>query len=157
MIAIEPLAGKGPIDVRLQKVSETAVLDMLRQPVDAAVVRQHLFLEGGRADEPAFSRILDQRILFGPPAERIIVQILLLMEEQALGFQVADDVAVGLFDPAAFEFGRFVGERAVGSDGANERRALRLRRIWLVRFAADRNRLRRTPELDGRCPSRYRR
>ncbi len=47
-----------------------------------------------RADEPALPRILDQRVFLGPPAERIFVQVLLLVEEQAAGLQVADDVAV---------------------------------------------------------------
>ena len=67
-----------------------------------------------RADEPALARILDQRIFLGPPAERIVVQVLLLMEQQAALLQLADDVLVGILDPAALIVGRFGGELAVG-------------------------------------------
>ncbi len=65
------------------------------------VVREHLVLELRRADEPALARILDQRIFFGPPAERIVVKVLLLMEQQAALLQIADDVLVAVLDPAA--------------------------------------------------------
>ena len=64
-------------------------------------------------------RILNERILFGPPAERIVVEVLLLVEEQPALLQIADDVLVAVFDPAAAAvFGAFVGEFAVGSDGS---------------------------------------
>ena len=118
------LARKGPIDVRFQEIAEPPVADVLRQPVDPAVVGQHLLLEGRGADEPALARILDQRVFFGPPAERIVVDVLLLVEQHALGLQLADDVAVAVLDPAALVLGRFGGERAVGGDGADQRRAL---------------------------------
>ncbi len=75
-------AGKGPVDVGLQKVPKASVADVLGQPVDGPVVGQHLFLEGRGADEPAVAGILDQRILFRSPAKRIIVQVLLLMIQQ---------------------------------------------------------------------------
>ena len=71
-----------------------------------------------RADEPALARILNERILFGPPAERIVVDVLLLMKQQPALFQIADDVLVAIFDPAAAAvFGAFVGEFAVGANG----------------------------------------
>ena len=85
-------AGEGPIDVRFQEVAEAAVADVLRQPMDEAVVGQHLVAELRRADEPALPRILDERIFLGPPAERVVVQVLFLVEEQAAALQVADDV-----------------------------------------------------------------
>ena len=87
------LARQGPIDVRFQKIAEPAVLDVLGQPVDLLVVGQHLVFELRRADEPALARILDQRIFFGPPAERILVQVLLLMIEQPAMPQLARDIA----------------------------------------------------------------
>ena len=123
------LAREGPIDVRLQEIAKPPVADVLRQPVDAAVVGQHLLLEGRGADEPALARILDQRVFFGPPTERIVVNVLLLVEQLAFGLHLADDVAVAVLDPAALVFGRFGGERAVGGDRADQRAGLRRRRI----------------------------
>ena len=114
------LAAEGPIDVRFEKIAEPAVANVLRQPVDAAVVGEHLLFELRGADEPALPRILDQRILFGPPAERVFVQILLLVEQQPAAAQLARDVFVGFLDPAAGVVGRFGGEAAIGSDGADQ-------------------------------------
>ena len=54
----------------------------------------------------------------------IVVQVLLLMEEQAAAFQVADDVLVAVFDPTALIIGGLGGELAVGTDGADQLRAL---------------------------------
>ena len=95
------------------------VLDVLRQPIDLGVVREHLVLELGRADEPALARILNERILFGPPAEWIVVEVLFLVKQQPALLQIADDVLVAIFDPAAATvFGAFVGEFAVGADSS---------------------------------------
>jgi len=52
------------------------------------------------------------------------VDVLFLVEQQAAALKVADDVAVGLFDPAALVLGRFGGERAVGRNRADQRRAI---------------------------------
>ena len=52
------------------------------------------------------------------------MQVLLLVEEQAAAFQVADDVAIAVLDPAALVVGGLGGERAVGGDGVDELRAL---------------------------------
>ena len=114
------LARQGPIDVCLEEIAEPPVADVLGQPVDPAVVGQHLFLEGGCADEPAFAGILDQRVLFRPPAERIIVHVLLLVEEHAFGLQLADDVAVAVFDPAALVLGNLRSEPAIWSNRAKK-------------------------------------
>ena len=42
------------------------------------------------------------------------------MEQQPAALQFADDVLVGIFDPAALVVGRFGGELAVGADGADQ-------------------------------------
>ena len=90
---------------------------MLGQPVDLRVVREHVVFELRRADEPALARVLDEGVLFGAPAEGVVVDVLFLVEEQAALFQVADDVLVAVFDPAAAAvLGAFVGEFAVGGD-----------------------------------------
>ena len=87
------LAGEGPIDVGFEEIAEAAVFDVLGEPVDLGVVGEHLVLELGRADEPALARVLDERIFFGAPAERVVVDVLFLVEEQAALLQVADDVS----------------------------------------------------------------
>ena len=73
---------KGPIDVRFQKIAEAAVFDVLRQPIDVPVVIQHLLFELAGFDKPTSPRILDERIFFGPPAERIFVAIFFAVKEQ---------------------------------------------------------------------------
>ena len=83
---------QGPVDVRFQEFSEAARLDVFRQPVDLTVVGQHLVFVLGGTHEPALARILNQRIFFSPPAEWIVVKILLAVEQQATVLQIADDV-----------------------------------------------------------------
>ena len=70
------------------------------------------------------ARILDERIVLGPPTERVVVEILFLVKQQAVGLQLADDVFVGIFDPATLVVGRLGGESAVGCDRANQFRPL---------------------------------
>src|SRR5262249_52331289 len=104
------LARQGPIDVGLQKVSEPPVANVLRQPIDLLIVLELSLLELRRANEPALRGVLDQRVLVRPPAEGILVHVLLLMVEQAAMPQVAGDVAIGLLDPAALKVRRLAGE-----------------------------------------------
>ena len=80
--APEAFAGEGPIDVRFEEVAEAAVFDVLGQPVDVLVVVQHLLLELAGFDEPTPPRILDERIFFSPPAERIFVAIFFAVKQQ---------------------------------------------------------------------------
>ena len=72
---------------------------MIRQPVDLLIVRQHVVFELSRLDKPAFPRVLDERIIVGSPAERILVLILLLMIEPSVLFHPPHDRFVGVFDP----------------------------------------------------------
>ena len=62
----------------------------------------------------------------------IFVQVLFLVEEQAATLQVADDVAIGLLDPAALVVGGLGGEGAVGGDGVDELRALAFHEAGLL-------------------------
>ena len=52
------------------------------------------------------------------------MDVLLLVEQEAAGLHLADDVAVAVFDPAALVVGDLGGEGAVGGDGVDQRRAL---------------------------------
>ena len=127
------LAGESPIDVRGEEIAEAAVFDVLGEPIDLGVVGEHLVLELGRFDEPALARVLDERIFFGSPAERVVVDVLFLVEEEAALLEVADDVFVAIFDPAAAAVvGAFVGEFAVGADAVDERRAFAVDEIFLL-------------------------
>ena len=111
---------ESPVDIGFQKVSKPTVFDVLWQPVDPGVVGQHRLAKLARADKPALPRILDERIIVGPPAERVVVDILLLVNEQAAGPQVAGDVAVALLHEPSAPHRKSVGERAVGRDGVDE-------------------------------------
>ena len=115
-----PLAGEGPVDVGLKEVAEAAALDVLREPLDPVVVGQHLVAELTRADEPALPRILDQGIGVGPPTEGVVVHVLLLMNEQPTGPQVAGDVAVAVLHEPPAPHPKGIGERAVGGDGVEQ-------------------------------------
>ncbi len=54
----------------------------------------------------------------------IVVEVLLLVEQHAVGLHPPDDVAVGLLDPAALIIRRLGGELAVGADGVDQLRPL---------------------------------
>ena len=116
--APEPLARKSPIHIRFEEVSEPAVFDVLRQPVDLLVVRQHLVFELSGPYEPTFTRILDQRIVRGSPAKRIIVEILFLEVQQLAFFEIANDRFVSVFDPHPFKVRSLFGKSPVGRYGA---------------------------------------
>ena len=117
-------AGQGPVDVGFQEVAEAAFADVLGQPGDPGVVGQHPIAERGRADKPALPRVLDQRIVVGPPAERIIVQVLFEVQQQAARPQFPIDILVRVLDPAARIIGRLGCELAVRADGADQGRTL---------------------------------
>src|SRR5262249_15707901 len=130
--APEAFAREGPIDIGRQEVAHAAFLDVVGEPVDVPVVVEHLLLVIAGANEPAFARILNERVFFGAPAERIFVAIFFAMKEQAAMVQIADDVFVAVFDPAAAAVvGSFVGKGAVGCDGVDEFREGKARNIHL--------------------------
>ena len=76
-------AAERPVDVRFEELAEAAVFDVLGQPVDLRVVREHVVFELRRADEPALARILDEGVLFGARAEGVVVDVLFLVEQEA--------------------------------------------------------------------------
>ena len=119
------LPGEGPVDVCLEEVAEPPLLDVLREPVDASVVGEHRVAELAGANEPARTRVLDEGIAVGPPTEGIIVDILLLMDQEPAGLEVAGDVAIAFLDEPAAPHRELVGEGAVGGDAIEQRRAPR--------------------------------
>ena len=118
--APEPLAGERPVHIVPEEVAEPAFPDVLRHPVHRAAVRERRLLPGGGADEPGRAGVLDQRVLFRPPAEGVLVAEGLRVEEEAGLPEAADDLVVGVLDPLALEPGDFGGEAAVRADGAGE-------------------------------------
>ena len=76
-----PFPGEGPVDVRFEEVAEAPLLDVLREPVDAGVVGEHRVAELAGANEPTRTRVLDEGIVVGPPAEGIIVNVLFLVDQ----------------------------------------------------------------------------
>ncbi len=114
---------KSPIDIALQKIPEAPITDVFREPVDFLVVFQHIVTKPGRANEPAFPWILDERIFVCTPAEWVFVLILFLQVELSLFLQTAHDRFVSIFDPFAFEVWSFRCKFPVGADGANQLRA----------------------------------
>ena len=95
---------EGPIDVRLEEVAKAAFFDMFRQPIDLLVVGQHWSLNCVVRMNQLLAE-LNQRVLVRPPAERVLVQILFLVEQQAALPQFATDVLIGLFNPASLIIG----------------------------------------------------
>jgi hypothetical protein len=100
------------------------MLDVVGEPVHLLVVGEQVLAKPAGADEPALPRILDQRILVGPPAEGIVVDILLLMDEQPAGPEIAGDVAVAVLDEPPRAHREGVGKGAVGGHGIEELRPL---------------------------------
>ena len=118
--APEPFARQRPVNVGCQEVAETAVFDVIRHPVDLAVVFQHLVDKRRRFDIPAFTRILNQRVFFFAIAERVFVQVLFQMEQDSALFEVAGDVFVGFFDPASRPVRGDFRKLPVWTNGADE-------------------------------------
>ena len=69
-IAPEPVAAYSPVTCTLKPLSETSVLDMIRNPSDFLVAVKHSLLNLLDIDEPAAHRPVDQRHL-SSIAERI--------------------------------------------------------------------------------------
>ncbi len=117
-------ARERPVDFSGEVVTETTVANMFGNPVDVRVVLEHLIGEVRRANEPATTRILDERIVRSAPAEGIVVQILFLPVKDAAFLHRANNVFVRFFDPATFEFGEDARELAVRRDGAKKFRGV---------------------------------
>ena len=110
------LARQGPVDVVLQPVAETAVLDVLGMPVDAVVDLEQPVLDGGRADVPGRAGEVEQRRR-ASPAERVLVLVRAGVDQDAAGAQVLDDRRIGvLHEETADERRRLLGEGAVIGD-----------------------------------------
>ena len=83
------VAGQRPVDVVLEPLAETAVLDVLGVPADCLVVGEHLLLHLGGADVPAGSRVVEERRA-AAPAVWVGMLVDLLAEEQAAALEVGD-------------------------------------------------------------------
>ena len=115
------LPRESPVDVVRQEVTESAFLDVLRQPVHGAVVLDRAILERRSPDVPGGPRVLDERVAVGAPAERVIVPVLLGVHEQPGVLQVVLDLFVAVLDPAAAVALEPLHERAIRFHCAEER------------------------------------
>ena len=115
------LARQCPVDVGLEEISESPVANVFGQPANLAIVGEHPILELGRANEPALAGILDQGVVFCPPAERILVEVLLAHQQQARFAQLEYQILVRVFDPPSLVVRHFAGEAPVRAHRAEQR------------------------------------
>ena len=115
------LARKRPVDVIGQKVAEASFFDVIGEPLDGPVVGDGLVLECGGADVPGRAGVLDERIAVGPPAEGVVVPVLLGVDEEALVLEVVLDLLVAVFDPTPGVAIEAVDEGAIGLYRTKER------------------------------------
>ncbi len=88
----------GPVDVAFEPLPEPAFADALGLPVNRPVQLDEPVFDGRRADEPALDGILHERRAL-PPVVRVVVEVGVLAKEQPARREVADDRAVGVFEP----------------------------------------------------------
>ncbi len=119
----EAFAGQRPVNVGCQEVAKASVFDVIRHPVDFAVVFQHLVYKRRRFDIPAFTWILNQRVFFFAITERVFVKVLFQMEQDSALFEVAGNVFVGFFDPASRPVRGNFRKLPVRTNGADEFRS----------------------------------
>ena len=113
--APEAMAGQGPVDIVLQPLAKSAAADMFGLPTDLLVQLDQPLLDGGGADKPALHRVAHQRRA-APPVMRIVVQILVPLEEQAAFFQVPANRLVGILEPEATNQRDVVLKMAIATD-----------------------------------------
>ena len=116
------LAGKAPVDDVIQEVAHAAFLDVVRHPVDGAVVAHQLVVHGGHLDEPALAGVVDERRI-AAPAERIIVLKLRRFNQQAAFLQVGQHELVRILDEHARPLG-LVGQAALRIHQLHERQVV---------------------------------
>ena len=86
------LARERPVDVVREEVAEAAFLDVLGQPAaprGCSRWRSSFYARG--ADVPGRPRELDQRVVVGAPAERILVAILSAWTRSPRSFELVDE------------------------------------------------------------------
>ena len=113
------LAGEAPVDDVVKEVAHTAFLDVVRHPVDGAVVLHQLIVHGGHLDEPALAGVVDQRGV-AAPAERIVVRERHGGEQQAARLEILEHQRVGVLDEHARPLG-VLGHPALAVDEVDER------------------------------------
>ena len=109
------LAREAPVDDVLQEVAHAAFLDVVREPVDAAVVLHELVAHGGHLDEPGGAGVVEQGRV-APPAEGVGVRVRRGGKELAAGLEVLDDEGIGVFYEHAGPGGHRVDKAALGVD-----------------------------------------
>ena len=116
------LAGQTPVDDVLQEVAHAAFLDVVRHPVDGAVVAHQLIAHGSHLDEPALAGIVDQRRI-AAPAERIVMLKLRRLDQQSALLQILQNELVRVLDEHAGPLG-LLGQAALRIHQLNERQVI---------------------------------
>ena len=116
------LAGETPVDDVLKEVAHAAFLDVVRHPVDGAVVGDELVAHGGHLDEPALAGVVDQRRVTAP-AERIVMLELRRLDQQAALLEVREHQLVRVLDEHAGPLG-FPGQAALRVHQLHERQVV---------------------------------
>ncbi len=93
---------------------------MLGKPVDLRVVGEHRLAELAGADKPAGAGVLDQRVVVSPPAEGIVVEVLLLMHQEPAVAEITADVAVAFLHESTTHGRELICEGSVRSDAVEQ-------------------------------------
>src|SRR5690606_275888 len=120
-----------------EEIAEAPLFDVLGEPVHRLVVLERAVEPRRRADEPTGASELNQRIVLGAPAERILVTLELLVHEQRTLGELAHDVTIGVLHPTPgvlLELGLEAPVRVHGADELDLVRVLVASELALVRL-----------------------
>ena len=126
------VAADRPIARVLEPLAELPVADVLRDPADRLVVRDHAILDRRDLDEPrARQRLVDQRFARAP-AVRIVVLVGDVAQQHAAILEHLDDVLVGVEHERALPLLHLARVAAEVIDGAHEFDAVLLADLLVV-------------------------
>ena len=81
------LPGERPVDVVREEIAEAPLLDVVGEPLTARLFAIALIDELRRADVPGGAGVLDERVVIGAPAERVVVTVVLRVDEETAFLQ----------------------------------------------------------------------
>ena len=90
------VAAESPVLHIFQPVAEAPLADALGYPVDGVIVAHEVVAHRRHADEPRFTRVIEQRRI-AAPAERVIVLEFRRVKQQAAGVEVLEHLGIRFF------------------------------------------------------------